>query len=76
MKLHSQHARRSLVRILMTSAVAAASLFPVSAMAQSTPQDGEQASALGDVVVTARRRQETLQEIPASVTAISSETIE
>jgi iron complex outermembrane receptor protein len=76
MTLHSQRARRSLVRILMTSAVAAASLSPVGVMAQTASQDGEQAGALSDVVVTARRRQETLQEIPASVTAISSETIE
>lgn len=76
MTVYSRRRRWSLARLLMTSAAAAASFAPVGAMAASTQQDGEHVSALGDVVVTARRRQEALQEIPASVTAISSETIE
>lgn len=76
MERHTQYARRSLVRILMASAMSAASLVPAVALAQSAPHDEDQVSALGDVIVTARRRQETLQAIPASVTAISSETIE
>ncbi|WP_292094211.1 TonB-dependent receptor [Brevundimonas sp.] len=61
---------------MLTTAMVATPLFPGAALAQSAPAGGEQVTALGDLVVTARRREETLQEIPASVTALSSETIE
>lgn len=76
MTSNTNHARRSLARLMLTTAMVAAPLFPGAALAQSAPQDGQQAATLGDVLVTARRREETLQEIPASVTALSSETIE
>jgi len=76
MTSNANHARRSLARLMLTTAMVATPLLPGAALAQSAPQDGEQAAALGDVLVTARRREETLQEIPASVTALSSETIE
>ncbi|RZJ17226.1 MAG: TonB-dependent receptor [Brevundimonas sp.] len=76
MTSNANHARRSLARLMLTTAMVATPLFPGAALAQSAPAGGEQVTALGDLVVTARRREETLQEIPASVTALSSETIE
>ncbi|MDB5421783.1 MAG: TonB-dependent receptor, partial [Brevundimonas sp.] len=45
---------------------------------QVTPSSSDlnQASAVDDVVVTARRRQERLQEVPLAVTALSEEVLE
>ncbi|CAN5143231.1 TonB-dependent receptor [soil metagenome] len=52
---------------------------PTIALAQqATPGSSEtqQASAVDDVVVTARRREERLQEVPIAVTALSAEVLE
>ncbi|WP_313106074.1 TonB-dependent receptor plug domain-containing protein, partial [Brevundimonas sp.] len=52
---------------------------PTFGFAQSpTPStsDPNQVSAIDDVVVTARRRQERLQEVPLAVTALSQEVLE
>ncbi len=52
------------------------SAFSSSAIAQTAPStevDSDQ--GLGDIVVTARRREENLQEVPIAVTAFSSEAI-
>ena len=47
------------------------------ALAQSTPEpDPQEASALEEVVVTARRREERLQEVPVAVTAFSAERLQ
>jgi iron complex outermembrane receptor protein len=77
MKATAQQTRRSHARFLLTTALAAGTILPALlapnlALAQSNPA----ATALDEVVVTARRREETLREIPASVTAISAEVIE
>ena len=64
-------------RYVKTALLAGAAWSALStfAMAQdAVPQDG--ASALDDVVVTARRRAEVLQDVPVAVTAISAETLE
>lgn len=46
----------------------------VPAMAQSA--SGEPAVTLGDVVVTAQRREQSLQDVPIAITAFSAETLE
>ncbi|HZV84523.1 MAG TPA: TonB-dependent receptor, partial [Brevundimonas sp.] len=54
---------------------AAWSALATFATAQDTgPQDG--ATSVDDVVVTARRRTENLQDVPIAVTAVSAETLE
>lgn len=60
--------------------LAGASLLPSAALAQDTADAaaGEQPGAsdgLGDIVVTARRRQENLQEVPIAVTAFTAESL-
>lgn len=68
------------------NAISAAVLFLVSGLsgetlAQQLQQDAkplgdtEQPAALGSVVVTAQKRTETVQEVPASITAVSGEEI-
>jgi len=59
---------------LLIAASLAASLWAVQAYAQDKPKD-EQAE-VDTVVVTAQRREESLQEVPLSVTAIGEQTLE
>jgi iron complex outermembrane receptor protein len=75
-------------RLLLTSAIWCAGLASLSpAAAQETPPQTAPAPAaaqpagtdngqLGDIIVTATKRSERLQDVPVSVTAISSETFE
>lgn len=64
-------------RYVKTALLAGAAWSALStfAMAQdAAPQEG--ASSLGDVVVSARRRDELLKDVPIAVTAVSAETLE
>ncbi|MBX3477520.1 MAG: TonB-dependent receptor [Brevundimonas sp.] len=54
----------------------ALSAVSTSALAQDALTQEPQASALDDVVVTARRREESLQDVPVAVTAVSGEQLE
>lgn len=57
-------------------AVAAATLAPGAAFAQDAPQAAEdQRGGLDEIVVTAQRRAENLQEVPIAVTAMTSSTL-
>jgi iron complex outermembrane receptor protein len=68
---------RRLPLFLLGSAVAGL-CFPGAALAQPAAVAGASAppAALGEIVVTARRREENLQNTPVAITAISSETLE
>jgi iron complex outermembrane receptor protein len=72
-------ARRS---ILSTSALAAALLFHLPALAQdaTAPQDDPSApqadSGQGEIVVTARRRAENVQDVPVSLSVVSAATLD
>jgi iron complex outermembrane receptor protein len=49
---------------------------PEAAFAQDTPRPAaDDGTTLGDVVVTARRREERLQDVPVAVTALSGEAL-
>ena len=61
---------------LMTSVFIAAPLCAAPAFAQQAPAPTEQASSVDDIVVTARRREESLKDVPVAVTAVSSERLE
>ncbi|WP_195908347.1 TonB-dependent receptor [Novosphingobium sp. Gsoil 351] len=57
------------------------SALPGMALAQTAPTDSvsgadDELSALGDIVVTARRREENLQDVPIAVTAYTAETLQ
>ena len=72
---------------IMALALAGASSLATTAHAQATAEDApvsntappakpENAVGLADIVVTAQRREESLQKVPVAVTAISSEQID
>lgn len=75
-KLRSAFSRGAMAVLFTGCAISPA----VSALAQERPADsGETASEQGgiqDIVVTARKRTETTQDVPVAVTAISAETIQ
>jgi iron complex outermembrane receptor protein len=52
-------------------------LLPVSAWAQTTeePQSGQQ-STVEEIIVTAQKREQNLQAVPVSITALSEKTLE
>ena len=70
-----------IARALATAAVAPIALA-APALAQTTvpaapaPEAQEDAAVSGDIVVTARRRAERLQDVPVAITALSADTIQ
>src|SRR5262245_38127258 len=68
----SKHASTAAIRLAL--AAAAACSLPVSAPAVAAPADeGVQAGGIEQVVVTARRRDENLQDVPVAITALTSD---
>jgi iron complex outermembrane receptor protein len=62
---------------LLGSAAVLTSFLALPAYAQETSSEIEgQRSSIGDIVVTARRREESIQDTPVSVTAVNSAIIE
>lgn len=73
-----QFRKRAYRSALMSSiaVVAGLSAVPCEAQTAAPPtKPGDQAAVVGEVVVTARKRSETLQQIPASIVAIPADTI-
>ena len=70
------------IDLLTASAIALIAALPTSALAQAAPppQDTESTNASSgygaDIVVTAQRQAQTLQEVPIAVSAFSAETLE
>nr|WP_208543230.1 TonB-dependent receptor plug domain-containing protein [Lysobacter alkalisoli] len=75
---------RSLKRSALASALSSALILSGAALAQEAPQESpetpqarptaqQEATALDTVVVTARKRSESIMEVPMNITAISAE---
>lgn len=63
-------------KIMLATGTAAMALSAGVAFAQDAPAQTDEASQLGDVIVTARKREERLQDVPIAVTAVTGETLE
>ena len=65
-------------RYVKTALLAGAAWGALStvAVAQDAPARTEEAANVGDVIVTARRRAEALQDVPVAVTAFTAEALE
>lgn len=48
---------------------------PAAAAAQAEPEDTQEGGKVEDIVVTAQRRTESLQDVPISITAVTAETL-
>jgi iron complex outermembrane receptor protein len=66
----SSHACRAAIRLVL--AAAAACSLPVSGPVVAA-EPGAQAGTIEQVTVTARRREESLQDVPVAITALTSE---
>ena len=70
------------MRALISAALAGASVLAMAASAQAQTSSAPGASApaeeatLGEIVVTARRKSESLQEVPQTVNAVTSDTLQ
>ena len=65
--------------ILFSGAAFVGALMPIAAQAQSqggNPAAEESAFGSDDIIVTARRREESLQSVPVAVTVYGSEALE
>ena len=60
---------------LMLISLAAACLFPMTAQAQSATGQGESSLTLEELVVTARKVEESIQDVPVAITAFSKKKI-
>lgn len=63
------------LKTLLTIGCALAALAPNFAQAQATPQGADE-EVSGDIIVTARKREESLKDVPVAATAITGDTIE
>ena len=63
-------------RRLLWMASAAMIAASGQALAQTAQQPAGQAVALDEIVVTAQKREQNLQDVPAAVSAVSSEQLE
>jgi len=61
--------------VLAASASGLALLLSTLALAQSADVQADQAAAVGDIVVTAQRRSESIRDVPFAVTAMNTETL-
>lgn len=72
--------KRHILRNTLSTGTLAASLalfaMTGTAYAQETPQAEDASAGIGDIVVTARKREESLLKTPVAISAITSEAIE
>lgn len=65
---------QTLLRVSVSCLAVVTAGIPAAAMAQSVDPGVEETS--GDIVVTARRREENLQDVPLTITALSDEQLQ
>ncbi|GMR14731.1 MAG: TonB-dependent receptor [Gammaproteobacteria bacterium] len=63
-------------RKVLVAALAAAMILPLTSLAQSDSEEDEGVEGIEEVVVTARRREENLMDVPVSITAFTGEQLE
>jgi len=73
--VHSKGRSVLLTHTPVASAVLLALGSP-TALAQQTPQEGGGATALGEVIVTAQKREQSLQDVPISLDALGQDKME
>ncbi len=62
-----------IVALTTLPATAQTQVVPATATAPAATQDRDAAAPLGDIVVTAQRRAQNLQDVPISITAVSGD---
>ena len=70
-----QRIATSISRLALVAAIAALPSAPAAAQVTGDSDAAEQPAGLQDIVVTAQRREENLQDIPVSVATVNDETL-
>jgi iron complex outermembrane recepter protein len=76
MKLLDDISHRALSTALAVGLAGGLAAVPAQALAQAAPQAATEEGGLEEIVVTAQRREENLQSVPISVSAITAGTLE
>lgn len=63
-------------RLLCGLTTAILTAAPAFAVAREAPADAEQATEIGDIIVTGRKREEALQDVPLAITAVAAEELD
>ena len=72
--MNSKENLGTLVRAILGTALLGATLLPAAAVA--APAEGEAAAGVDEVVITAQRREQKLQDVGISVTALGADALE
>lgn len=67
--------RKNRARLFALFASSALAIFPTISFAQTSPKTDDDSFKIEEVVVTARKRSETVQDVPASVGVVSAEAL-
>jgi len=67
---------RGFIRTSLAAAILAIIAAPASALAQSASDDTDGASAIEEIIVTAQRREQSLQEVPMAISAFTGADLE
>ncbi len=71
----SGHPQRSLLATSVFAALVSMSMSPL-ARAQSAPAESDEPTTLATMIVTAQKREEAMQDVPISVTALSEQALQ
>ena len=75
--LKSDNSKRTVLRLLLRCTIAATSLLGASVgMAQKAPSPSAANAGLEEVIVTAQKREENLQDVPSSIVALSADDLQ
>ncbi|MBN8606087.1 MAG: TonB-dependent receptor [Caulobacterales bacterium] len=67
--------RKLCISAAVATIAAAAAALPLPAAAQDSAPAAEEDFGVGDIIITAQRREQNLQDVPVAVTAFSGDTI-
>lgn len=67
---------RTTTRLLLATCSLAAIAMPAAAQTAPEPETSQEATSLGDVIVTAQRREQRILDVPVSVNVVSSEQLD
>ena len=63
-------------KFVLMATTAGMAVFASQAQAQTTTETDDDSNRLGEIVVTAQKREQSLQDVPIAVTAVTAESLQ